>query len=94
MNKGYNIKMVHETMGILLNETFSNPEQFKLFLRLVDGCFAHKADFDFFNGEDFLSHIPFRILKDSVIMTSLVETPLSMSLTDMVKSKIESLVSK
>ena len=48
MNKGFNIKIVHENMGTLLNETFSSGDQFKLFLRLVDGCMAHKSDFDFF----------------------------------------------
>lgn len=90
MNKGFNIKIVHDNMGMLLNETFSNGDQFKLFLRLVDGCLAHRSDFDFFNGEDFLSHIPYRILKDSVIMTNVNE----MSMTDLVKSKIEALVTK
>ena len=90
MNKGHNIKIIHETMGTLLNETFANAEQFKLFLRLVDGCFAHKADFDFFNGEDFLSHIPYRILKDSVVITNISEV----SVTELVKSKIEALVTK
>jgi hypothetical protein len=82
MNKGYNIKIVHENMGTLLNETFSNGDQFKLFLRLMDGCMAHKSDF--------LSHIPFRILKDSVIMTNVTEV----SMTELVKSKIEALVTK
>jgi len=57
---------------------------------LVDGCMVHKSDFDFFNGEDFLSHIPFRILKDSVIMTNVTEV----SMTELVKSKIEALVTK
>ena len=90
MNKGHNIKIVHENMGILLNETFANSEQFKLFLRLVDGCLAHKKDFDFFNGEDFLSHIPYRILVNSVIMTNVTEV----SMTELVKSKIEALVTK
>ena len=77
-------------MGILLNETFANAEQFKLFLRLVDGCLVHKQDFDFFNGEDFLSHIPYRILVNSVIMTNVSEV----SMTELVKSKIEALVTK
>ena len=90
MNKGFNNKIVHENMGTLLNETFSSGDQFKLFLRLVDGCMAHKSDFDFFNGEDFLSHIPFRILNDSVIMTNVTEV----SMTELVKSKIEALVTK
>jgi hypothetical protein len=90
MNKGFNIKIVHENMGTLLNETFSSGDQFKLFLRLVDGCMTHKSDFDFFNGEDFLSHIPFRILKDSVIMTNITEV----SVTELVKSKIEAMVTR
>jgi hypothetical protein len=56
-------------------------------LKLIDGCLAHKQNFDFFDGENFLVHVPFRILNDSVIFTKLNE----ISTMDFVKSKIEAL---
>lgn len=87
MKIGHNIKIVHDSLGELVNETFAHPGQFKLFLKLIDGCLAHKENFDFFDGEHFLVHIPFRILNDSVILTKLNEV----STMDVVKSKIEAL---
>lgn len=63
-----NIKIVHKQLGTLLEETFSDATQFKIFLQTVDGCFANKSDLDFFNGKSFLIHIPFDILKESVVM--------------------------
>jgi hypothetical protein len=56
----------------------------------VFGCIELKNDFTFFNGIEFLVHIPHRILVDSVIVTS-IDT---VEMIDLVKSKIESLVTK
>lgn len=83
------IKIVHKQLGILLEESFVDPVQFKIFLQMVDGCFANKSDLDFFNGKSFFIHVPFEILKESVILgkwenetltekmigKSLIETP-------------------
>lgn len=81
------IKIQHEKFGVLLNETFINPTQFKLFLKMVNGCLNGNEALTFFNGEDFLVNIPNQILKDSVITTNVD----AYTLTDhiMTKSKIE-----
>jgi hypothetical protein len=88
----YIIKINHEKFGVILNETFLNATQFKLFLKMVQGCIELKNDLTFFNGTDFLVHIPFKYLVDSIILTS-VE---NYSLTDHYhnKSKIEALETK
>lgn len=64
------IKIESEKFGVILNETFVNPVQFKLFLKMVNGCLNSDESLTFFNGEDFLVNIPNKILKDSIIITS------------------------
>ena len=81
------IKIQHDKFGVLLNETFVNPIQFKLFLKMVNGCLNGDEALSFFNGEDFLVNIPNKILKDSIITTNVD----AYTLTDhiLTKSKIE-----
>ena len=88
----HNIKIQHETFGVLLNETFVNPTQFKLFLKMVQGCLELKNPLTFFNGSDFLVHIPFKYLNDSIIVTSVDAYSLAEHLIN--KSKIEALETK
>jgi hypothetical protein len=57
---------------------------------MIQGCVELKNDLSFFNGVDFLVHIPHRFLVDSIITTSL-ET---YDLADHAKSKIEAIVSR
>lgn len=66
----YTIKIQHETFGSILEQTFSDAVQFKLFLKIVNACLEQKSNLDFFNGVDFLIHIPFKHLENSIIMTS------------------------
>lgn len=82
-----NIRIINETHGVLLDETFVNPAQFKLFLKMVQGCIAMKEDLTFFNGVDFFIHVPYRFLVDSIITTKIE----FLTLTDqlLAKSKIE-----
>ena len=92
----YNIRIENEKFGTLLNETFVDPTQFKLFLKLVHGCLELKGDLDFFNGTDFLVHVPYRYLVDSVVLTSMI-TPSTVgesSLSEHMRSKVEALVTK
>ena len=42
----HNIKIQHEKFGILLNETFVNGTQFKLFLKMIQGSIELKNDLD------------------------------------------------
>lgn len=96
INQTYNIKIQSEKFGTILNESFIDATQFKLFLKMVHGCLELKQDLDFFNGTDFLIHIPFVYLKDGIVTTS-IETPIvnpDVTLVDHMKSKIESLVTK
>jgi hypothetical protein len=86
----FHIKIQHETFGILLNETFVDGIQFKLFLKMVQGCLELKNDLTFFNGSDFLIHVPFKYLVESVIVTSTFD----MTLADHMRSKVEALVTK
>jgi hypothetical protein len=86
----HTVKIQNEKFGTILNENFVDPIQFKLFLKMIQGCIELKNDLSFFNGVEFLVHIPHRILVDSVITTS-TET---LGVSDIVKSKIEALVTR
>lgn len=88
----HNIKIQHETFGALLNENFVNPTQFKLFLKMVQGCIELKNDLTFFNGQDFFVHIPFTHLVKSIITTSVENYTLTEHLIN--KSKMEAEVTK
>ena len=86
----YTIRIENEKFGKLLSETFVDAIQFKLFLKMVQGCLELKNDLTFFNGSDFLIHVPHKYLVDSIIATSTFE----MSLADHMRSKVEALVTK
>jgi len=88
----HNIKIQHETFGVLLDETFVNSGQFKLFLKLIQGCIETKNDLTFFNGVDFMVHIPFKHLVNSIVTTKLDMYTLADHLVN--KSKIEAEVTK
>jgi hypothetical protein len=92
MTQGYTIKIQHDKFGAVLSETFVNPGQFKLFLKLLNGCVEMKQDLTFFNGVDFFVHIPHVKLVDSIITTKLEEY----TFTDHIlsKSKIEAPITK
>jgi hypothetical protein len=91
INFTYNIRIENEKFGTLLNETFVDGVQFKLFLKMVHGCLELKNNLTFFNGIDFLVNIPHRLLEESIIVTKLEG---EFELADHMKSKIESLVTK
>lgn len=87
----YRIRIENEKFGTVLNETFVDGVQFKLFLKMVHGCLELKNNLTFFNGIDFLVNIPHRLLEESIIVTKLEG---EFELADHMKSKIESLVTK
>ena len=86
----HKIKIENEKFGTLLNETFIDATQFKIFLKMVNGCILMKEDLTFFNGVDFLVHIPHSKLVESIVTTSVDVYELA----DHMKSKIEALVTK
>jgi len=81
------VKIVNDKHGVLMNETFIDPVQFKLFLKLINGCLNSTENLTFFNGIDFLVNIPNKILKECIITTSTDSYTLADHL--IVKSKIE-----
>ena len=83
----HNIKIQHEKFGVILNETFVNSTQFKLFLKMIQGCIELKNDLTFFNGQDFFVHIPNKHLVESIITTNLDVYTLAEHLIQ--KSKME-----
>jgi hypothetical protein len=86
----YNIRIENEKFGTLLNETFVDGTQYKLFLKMVHGCLELKNDLTFFNGVDFLINVPNKYLCESIIVTKTNDYDLA----DHMKSKIEALVTK
>jgi hypothetical protein len=87
-----NIKIIHPQFGQLLNDTYSDEVQFKLFLQMVHSCVELKQDLSFFNGRDFLVHIPYDLLRQSIILgNAKVEKVEGVTLADYVvrKSKME-----
>ena len=84
----HTITIVNEKFGNLLNESFVDPIQFKIFLKMVDGSLNLKEDLSYFDGNTFLVHIPHKILKESLILTNVKEV----SIGEQVRNKIETLV--
>ena len=88
MKIGFNIRILHENFGELLNETFMDQTQFRLFLKMVHASVELKENLSFFNGDTFYVNIPAKTLVDCIIVTNTKE----ISITEQVKSKIEALV--
>lgn len=84
----HNIRIMNEKFGTILSESFVDPIQFKIFLKMVDGALNLNTDLSFYDGNMFLVHIPHKILKDSIILTSM--TPVT--LEEQVRNKLETLV--
>jgi hypothetical protein len=84
----HNINILNEKFGTILSESFVDPIQFKIFLKMVDGALNLKEDLSFYDGNMFLVHIPHKILKESIILTSI--TPVNIG--EQVRNKLETLV--
>jgi hypothetical protein len=66
------VKIEHEQYGVLLNESFSDAVQLKLFLKVIQASLEMKKELSMFNGVDLLVHIPHHILVNSIITTTKV----------------------
>lgn len=80
-----NIKIQHETFGVILNQQFYDSVQFKLFLQMTQSCLELGNDLTFFDSVSQLLHIPHKHLKNSIITTNIE----SWDLTDHMRSKLE-----
>jgi hypothetical protein len=85
---------MNEKFGALLTESFVDPIQFKIFLKMVHGCLELKENLSFFNGTDFLIHVPYKHLVDSIVFTNSNEIESETNITEHFRSKLEALVTK
>jgi len=86
----YGITVWNEFYGKIIDENFVDETQFSIFLKGIKGCLDMGKDFTYFNGKNFLTHIPFDILKNSVIFTKVNE----MKMSELIKSRAEALETK
>lgn len=82
------VKIIHPQFGILLEDSYQDAIQFKLFLNLVHSCLELKQDLTSFNGRDFLLHIPYTLLRESIVLGNVKEVTLAEYAIQ--KSKMES----
>jgi hypothetical protein len=81
------VLIIHPKFGEVLNETFMDEVQFKIFLNMVHSSIEMGQSLSTFNGKDFLVHIPNTILKESLVIGKATE--LSLSEVVIAKSKLE-----
>lgn len=81
------IMIVHSKFGEVLNETFMDEVQFKIFLNMVHSSIEMNQNLSTFNGKDFLVHVPSSILKECLVIGNSKE--MSMAEVVMAKSKLE-----
>lgn len=84
----HTVTIMNEKFGNLLTESFVDPIQFKIFLKMVDGALNLNEDLSYYDGNTFLVHIPSKILKESVVLTNVKEV----TIAEQVRNKIETLV--
>jgi hypothetical protein len=81
------VTIIHPKYGEVLNETFMDDVQFKLFLKMIHSSIELNQNLSTFNGKDFLVHIPSSILKESLVIGKTKEV--SMAEVVLAKSKLE-----
>jgi hypothetical protein len=84
----HTVTIMNEKFGNLLTESFVDPIQFKIFLKMIDGALNLNEDLSYYDGNTFMVHIPHKILKESVILTNVKEV----TMAEQVRNKIETLV--
>ena len=83
------IKIIHPQFGELLNDQYEDSVQFKLLLNMVHSCIELKQDLSFFNGRDFLIHIPYELLRQSMVMGNTKVEDVTLAEYAVRKSKME-----
>jgi hypothetical protein len=81
------VTIIHPKFGEVLNETFMDDVQFKIFLNMVHSSIEMDENLSTFNGKDFLVHVPSSILKECLVIGNSKE--MSMAEVVMAKSKLE-----
>ena len=78
-----NILLVHPKYGELINETFVDETQFKIFLKMIHTSLALGNDFTTYNGKDFLIYVPNVMLKECLVLGNTKD----MTMADVVVAK-------
>jgi len=86
------VKIIHPKFGEILNEEYQDAVQHKIFLTMIHSCLELKQDLTTFNGRDFLMHVPFEILRQSLILGNVETVTLGEYAT--IKSKMEGWLSR
>lgn len=81
------VTVIHPKFGDILNESFIDDIQFKLFLKIIHSSIEMNQNLSTFNGKDFLLYIPNSILNECLIIGNSKE--ISMSEVVLAKSKLE-----
>jgi hypothetical protein len=81
------VTIVHPKYGEVLNETFMDEIQFKLFLKMVHASIELGENLTTYNGKDFLIHVPSNILKECMVIGT--SKDVSMAEVVVAKSKLE-----
>jgi len=82
-----NVVIIHPKFGEVLNETFMDEIQFKIFLNMVHSSIELNQNLSTFNGKDFLIHVPSNMLKECLVIGQVKE--ISMAEVVLAKSKME-----
>ncbi len=69
------INIYHEKIGNVFSLSNTDEVQTKLILKLVNDAIGYEETFKYFNVTDTLVHIPYNILKESVLTTVPVMNP-------------------
>ena len=64
------LQVVHKKYGILVSKTFEDDVQMKIFTNLIHVSLVKKEEFDYYDGNCDLIHIPYKFLKNCLITTS------------------------
>jgi hypothetical protein len=81
------VSIVHPKHGEVINETFVDETQFKIFLNMIHSSIELNQNLTTFNGKDFLIHVPSNILKECLVIG--VAKEVSMADVVLAKSKLE-----
>ena len=81
------VTVIHPKFGDILNESFIDDIQFKLFLNIIHSSIEMNNDFTTYNGKDFLIHVPNVMLKECLVLGNTKE--ITMADVVLAKSKLE-----
>lgn len=81
----HQLRMFHPQYGELTTPTFDDTVQFRIFCKMVQTCLALKQDLTTYDAQELFIHIPYKVLNESVIVSGIKET--SMTLAEYAKEK-------